>query len=104
MPVLVGAGGTTKNFDWIVANADGWITTPIETDIEERVTALNKAWAEAGREGSPRIVVLVTSRLEAGQLERWAEVGVEEVLLGLPDQEPDDVRRFIGRLGEKLSA
>lgn len=104
VPVLVGAGGTPKNFDWIVANADGWITTPIETDVEERVTALSKAWAEAGREGSPRVVVLVTSRLEPGQLERWAEIGVDEVLLGLPDQEPDDVRRFIGRLGEKLGS
>ena len=102
VPVLVGAGGTPKNFDWIVANADGWISTPIETDIEERVTALTKAWAEAGREGSPRIVVLVASRLEPGQLERWAEVGVDEVLLGLPDQEPDAVRRFIGGLGEKI--
>ncbi len=102
VPVLVGAGGTPKNFDWIVANADGWITTPIETDIEERVTALTKAWAEAGREGSPRVVVLVTGRLEPGRLERWAEVGVDEVLLGLPDQEPDAVRRFIGGLGEKI--
>ena len=51
IPILVGAGGTPKNFDWIVANADGWITTPIETDIEERVAALNTAWAEAGRRG-----------------------------------------------------
>ena len=61
-----------KNFDWIAANADGWITTPIETDIEERVAALNEAWAGSGREGDPRIVVLLTSRLEPGQLERWA--------------------------------
>ena len=68
IPILVGAGGTPKNFDWIVANADGWITTPIETDIEDRVTALNKAWATAGREGDPRVVVLLTSRLEPGQL------------------------------------
>ena len=28
--------------------------------------------SEAGREGDPRIVVLLTSRLEPGQLERWA--------------------------------
>ena len=104
VPVLVGAGGTPRNFDWIVANADGWITTPIETEIEERVTALTKAWAEVGREGSPRVVVLVTSRLEPGQLERWAKAGVDEVLLGLPDQEPDDVRRFIARLGQKIGA
>ena len=103
IPILVGAGGTPKNFAWIVANADGWITTPIETDIEERVAALNTAWAEAGREGDPRIVVLLTSRLEPGQLERWAEIGVDEVMFGLPDKEPDEVRQFIARLGAKLN-
>jgi hypothetical protein len=103
IPILVGAGGTPKNFDWIVANADGWITTPIETDIEDRVAALNAAWADAGREGDPRIVVLLTSRLEPGQLERWEEVGVDEVLFGLPDKEPEDVRKFIARLGAKLN-
>jgi alkanesulfonate monooxygenase SsuD/methylene tetrahydromethanopterin reductase-like flavin-dependent oxidoreductase (luciferase family) len=103
IPILVGAGGTPKNFDWIVANADGWITTPIETEIEERVAALNTAWSEAGRDGDPRIVVLLTSRLEPGQLERWAEIGVDEVMFGLPDKEPEDVRQFIARLGAKLN-
>ena len=104
IPILVGAGGTPKNFDWIVANADGWITTPIETDIEDRVAALNTAWAAAGREGDPRIVVLLTSRLEPGQLERWAELGVDEVMFGLPDKEPEEVRQFIVRLGAKLNS
>ena len=104
IPILVGAGGTPRNIDWIVANADGWITTPIETDIEQRVTALNEAWAARGRQGSPRIVVLVTSRLEPGQLERWAELGVDEVLFGLPDRSPEDVRQFIAGMGAKLHA
>jgi probable F420-dependent oxidoreductase len=103
IPILVGAGGTPKNFDWIVANADGWITTPIETDIEQRVAALHEAWATKGREGSPRVVVLLTSRLEPGQLECWEELGVDEVMFGLPDKEPDEVRAFIARLGQKLS-
>ena len=102
LPILVGAGGTPRNFDLIVAHADGWITTPIETDIEERAASLNKAWRAAGRAGSPRIVVLVTSRLEPGQLEGWAEAGVDEVMFGLPDKEPEDVRRFIAKLGASL--
>jgi probable F420-dependent oxidoreductase len=104
IPILVGAGGTAKNFDWVVRNADGWITTPIETDVEDRVAALHKAWADAGRSGKPRVVVLLTSRLEPGQLERWEAVGVDEVLFGLPDRSPDDVRRFIARLGASLTA
>ena len=56
-----------------------------------------------GREGDPRIVVLLTSRLEPGQLERWAEIGVDEVMFGLPDKEPEEVRQFIARLGAKLN-
>jgi alkanesulfonate monooxygenase SsuD/methylene tetrahydromethanopterin reductase-like flavin-dependent oxidoreductase (luciferase family) len=102
IPVLLGAGGSPKNFDWLVANADGWITTPIESDVEERVADLHKAWAEAGREGKPRVVVLLTTRLQPGQLERWEEIGVDEVLIGLPDKSPEDVRAFIARLGSSL--
>ena len=99
IPILVGAGGTPKNFDWISANADGWITTPIETDIEERVAGLTEAWAAKGREGKPRIVVLLTSRLEPGQLERWQELGVDEVMMGLPDKSAEEVSAFIAQDG-----
>ncbi len=102
VPVLVGAGGTPRNIDWIVAHADGWITTPVETDIEERAGALREAWAVAGREGSPRVVVLLGSRLQPGQLERWAQAGVDEVMFGLPDKEPDEVGAFIAKLGASL--
>ena len=102
IPILVGGGGTSKNFDWITANADGWITTPIETDIEDRVATLTQTWKDAGREGDPRIVVLLASRLEPGQLERWEAAGVDEVMVGLPDKEPDDVLRFIAGMGAKL--
>jgi probable F420-dependent oxidoreductase len=104
IPILVGGGGTPKNFDWITANADGWITTPIETDIEDRVATLTQTWKDAGREGDPRIVVLLASRLEPGQLERWEAAGVDEVMVGLPDKEPDDVLRFIAGMGAKLIA
>lgn len=104
IPVLVGAGGTPKNFAWIAAHADGWITTPIETDVEQRVQALREAWSAAGRDGAPRVVVLVAQRLAPGQLEGWAAAGVDEVLFGLPDKEPDEVRAFIAGLGAKVHA
>jgi probable F420-dependent oxidoreductase len=104
IPVLVGAGGTPKNFAWIAAHADGWITTPIETDVEQRVQALREAWSAAGRDGAPRVVVLVAQRLAPGQLEGWTAAGVDEVLFGLPDKEPDEVRAFIAGLGAKVHA
>lgn len=52
IPILVGAGGTPKNFAWIVKNAGGWIPTPIETYIEDRVAELNESWKVAGREAT----------------------------------------------------
>lgn len=102
VPVLVGAGGTPKNFAWIAANADGWITTPLEKEVDQRVGDLRTVWREADREGAPRVVVLVAGRLEEGQLERWAEAGVDEVLFGLPDREPEEVRQFVARLGRRM--
>ncbi|MCU1675668.1 MAG: class F420-dependent oxidoreductase [Frankiales bacterium] len=58
VPVLIGAGGTDKTFDWIVANADGWITTPGEIEIDDQVALLQAKWEAAGRAGRPEIVAL----------------------------------------------
>ncbi|MCU1600066.1 MAG: hypothetical protein JWO22_775, partial [Frankiales bacterium] len=58
LPVLVGAGGTDKTFDWVVAHADGWINTPREVDVTDQVLLLRKKWADAGRSGDPQIVFL----------------------------------------------
>jgi probable F420-dependent oxidoreductase len=45
LPVLVGAGGTERTFSWIATNADGWITTPYETDLDAPLRLLTKHWA-----------------------------------------------------------
>jgi hypothetical protein len=36
------------------------------------------------------------------QLARYEELGVGEVLFGLPDKEPHEVETFIARFGQKL--
>lgn len=102
VPVIVGGAGTDKNFAWIVRSADGWMTTPGETDIGERVAALRAAWSDAGRLGSPRIVVL-GGRFDAELLASWAALGVDEVLFGLPDRPAADVVSYLERLAGKLS-
>ncbi|MGH3495580.1 MAG: LLM class flavin-dependent oxidoreductase, partial [Sciscionella sp.] len=101
VPVLIGAGGTEKTFAWIVRSADGWITTPIETDTDKKVELLRRRWREAGREGSPEIAVLA-GRPEREQLARWQASGVTEVIFGLPDKPQDEVVAYIARLARKL--
>ncbi|MFI0356708.1 LLM class F420-dependent oxidoreductase [Actinomadura sp. 9N407] len=102
IPLLIGAGGGPKTFDWISANADGWMTTPIEQDITGKAGELHQAWSAAGREGRPDIAVLATTRPDADQIARWEDAGVTDVIWGLPDKAPDEVVAFIGRLAGRV--
>ncbi|MFD3509467.1 LLM class F420-dependent oxidoreductase [Nocardia sp. NPDC058666] len=102
VPVLLGAGGTEKTFGWLAAHADGWITTPTEGDLGTKIELLHRVWKDAGREGMPRVVALA-GRHDAEQLARWDDLGVTEVVFGLPDRTADEVRGYIGHLGTKLA-
>ena len=90
VPVIIGAGAGPKTFAWIAANADGWMTTPIESDVPAKVAALKEAWTAAGRAGSPE------------DLAAWEECGVTELIWGLPDKETDEVLAFIAKHGARL--
>lgn len=101
VPVIVGAAGNEKNFKWIARSADGWMTTPIEQDIDDNVLLLRKAWEAAGREGSPRIVVLDRKPVPE-TLSRWQDLGVDEVVYGMPDADEPTVTAYLEKLAGKL--
>ncbi|MGY4711110.1 LLM class F420-dependent oxidoreductase [Mycolicibacterium sp. CBM1] len=103
IPVLVGAAGTEKNFKWIARSADGWITTPRDFDIDAPVKLLQDTWAGAGRDGTPQIVALDFKPVPE-KLAHWREIGVTEVLFGLPDKPADEVAGYVERLAGKLAA
>jgi probable F420-dependent oxidoreductase len=102
VPVIIGAGAGPKTFAWIAANADGWMTTPIESDVPEKVAALKQAWADAGRAGDPEVHVLIAMRPSPEDLAAWEECGVTELIWGLPDKETDEVLAFIAKHGARL--
>jgi probable F420-dependent oxidoreductase len=102
VPLLIGAGAGPKTFAWIAANADGWMTTPIETDIATKAAALQEAWADAGRAGSPEIAVLVAMKPTPEDLAGWEAAGATEVIWGLPDKPAEEVEAFIARHGARL--
>ena len=101
IPVLVGAAGTQKNFNWIARTADGWITTPRDFIIDEPILLLQDTWAAAGRDGSPQIVALDFKPVPE-KLEHWERIGVTEVLCGLPDKPADEVAAYVERLAGRL--
>jgi probable F420-dependent oxidoreductase len=102
LPLVIGAGAGPKTFAWIARTADGWMTTPIQSDLPAHADRLRAAWAEAGREGRPQIHALATTRPTPDLLSAWEDAGVTDAIWGLPDQPAADVVAFIGRLAERL--
>ena len=64
---------------------------------------LQDTWAGAGREGAPQVVAL-DFKPDPDKLARWRDLGVTEVLFGLPDRSPDEVAAYVERLAGKLTA
>ena len=102
VPLVIGAGGGPKTFAWIARHADGWMTTPIEQDIEGKADRLHAAWAEAGRSGEPEIHVLAVTKPTPELLQQWGDAGVTDAIWGLPDKPADEVEAFLGRHAGRL--
>jgi len=100
--IVVGAGGGPKTMKWIAQNADGWMTTPRETDIGDRAALLRKEWADAGRDGEPEVRILVAKRPEAEDLADWERAQAAEMIWGVPDAEPDVVLPYLDKLAGRL--
>jgi alkanesulfonate monooxygenase SsuD/methylene tetrahydromethanopterin reductase-like flavin-dependent oxidoreductase (luciferase family) len=102
IPVVIGAGGGPRTFAWIAMHADGWMTTPMERDLAEKVDRLRTAWVDADRDGEPEVRVLATSRPTPELLQGWEATGVTEVIWGLPDRSAEDVVAFVARHAARL--
>jgi probable F420-dependent oxidoreductase len=102
VPLIIGAGGGPKTFEWIARTADGWMTTPREEGIADKAAALQKAWAEAGRDGEPDIRVLIAAKPTPEDFVAWAEAGASELIWGVPDKSADEVLGYLDRLAGRL--
>lgn len=103
LPVLIGGFGNHRLFDWIAESAHGWITTPAEERLDDSVRLLRERWSAAGRAHQPRVVVL-GGRADEQALDRWAELGVDEVLFGLPDADEGGCLTYLDRLASRVAA
>ena len=100
--VVVGAGGGPQTMKWIAKHADGWMTTPQETDVSGRAALLRKEWAEMGRDGEPEIRILVAKRPEPEDLADWEAAGAAEMIWGVPDADADVVVGYLDKLAGRL--
>ncbi|MCW2814469.1 MAG: luciferase family protein [Nocardioides sp.] len=101
IPLVIGAGGGPKTFEWIARTADGWMTTPVEQGIGDKADALRAAWKDAGRTGDPEIHVLIATRPSPEDLESWAAAGATDLIWGVPDKSADEVVSYLDRLAAR---
>ena len=99
LPVIIGAQAGPRTFAWIAANADGWLTTPLDTDLPSRVRALHEAWSDAGRNGRPDVRAL---RPTLADLETWEAAGVCEAVWSVPDSEETAFLHYLDALAADL--
>jgi len=102
VPVIIGAGAGPKTFEWIARHADGWMTTPTSTEVAASADKLRKAWADAGREGSPDIRILVAKRPTEDDFADWTAAGAAELIWGVPDADRDKVLTYLDKMAGRL--
>ncbi|WP_244928780.1 LLM class F420-dependent oxidoreductase [Nocardioides sp. W7] len=99
VPVIIGAQAGPKTFAWIAANADGWLTTPLDQSIPEQITRLQAAWDAAGRSGHPEVRAL---RPTFEVLDEWEAGGVTEAVWTLPDGDESAVMKHLDDVAARL--
>ena len=102
IPVVIGAGGGPKTFAWIARHADGWMTTPIETEIAPKAEALRKEWAEAGRAGEPDVRILVAKKPTPEDFADWTAARATELIWGVPDADEAAVLTHLDKLSSRV--
>lgn len=102
IPVIIGAGGGPKTMKWIAKNAEGWMTTPIETDTAAKADLLRKEWSDAGREGEPDVRILVAKKPEPEDFADWMAAGATELIWGVPDSDEDKVLAYLDKLSSRM--
>ena len=96
VPVLVGGAAGPRLFGHVAEFGDGWMPHG-GSGLGRALPRLHEAWERAGRPGAPRVVP-VGVLPDAGRLEHYARLGVDEVAFEFPDGGSGDPRPELDRL------
>ena len=98
-PVLIGGAAGPKMFAHVAEYADGWI--PIGgAGVRAAIAELERACEARGRDPKSMSIVPFGTVPDAGKLEYYESIGIEEVVLRLPGGTRDDVLPRLDRLAE----
>lgn len=102
-PILVGCAPSETGLRHVVEWSDGWMPIEGRYDVAVGATALREAAERAGRDPSSLEVGVFGSRGRDEVLDRYAEIGVSRIVLGLPPAPRDVVLPVLDRRAELLA-
>jgi probable F420-dependent oxidoreductase len=98
-PILIGGAAGPKLFAHVAEYADGWI--PIGgAGVRAALVELERACDARGRDPKSLRIVPFGTVPDAGKLEYYASIGIEEVVLRLPGGTRDQILPRLDRLAE----
>ena len=102
LPVWLGAGLGPRTLAFLVEACDGWI--PIGgSGLSEAIPRLRAALEDAGRDPDAFPVVPFGSMPDEGKLGYFRELGIDQVVVNLPDASRDGARRFLEQTADVLA-
>lgn len=106
-PVLLGCRAGRGAFRQLVGWADGWLPMHdrVAPELADDLRLLRAMWADAGRSGDPHLVVMQTGDDEdtlARAFDTFAEQGVDDVVLDVPTDGPQEVTASLDRWRDVL--
>lgn len=107
-PIYLGCRPRPTGFREIASWADGWIPVGVHPyrTLPGELAALHRAWDEAGRAGSPRVIVVQAADIDRAEFRAamsvYTELGVEEVLLDVPTDAPSVLLPLLDGLAELI--
>jgi probable F420-dependent oxidoreductase len=96
-PILLGGAGGPVTFRHVVEYCDGFMPIGGRGPVVERIGQLRKVASGAGRDPDSLLLKVFGVRPKPEVLQELAEVGVGEVIIGLPPAGADVVRPLLDR-------
>jgi probable F420-dependent oxidoreductase len=98
---LIGGTAGPRLFEHIAEYADGWL--PVGGHgLTEAIPALRRVWEEAGRDPAALEVVPHAVQPTPGKLAHYADLGIEEVVVQLPEGGEREVLRTLDAYAQYL--
>jgi probable F420-dependent oxidoreductase len=101
-PIILGGGGGPVTWKHVIEYCDGWMPIVGTTDIAVKVRDLRAAAEASGRDPSSLQIKAYGGRGDERSLERYAEQGVQEILLAT-SSDGDRTYQLLDRLAEASS-